>query len=110
MLVVHFYLFPFKVLLQKLFLQKLIMFLENCMYDTSSGCLIYFFNLNSMNENLIILNQPVVNTVFPEWNFLANEELGLWNLIFVLLGRKDKIAMVSVYPNNTVILVRKYSL
>lgn len=57
-----------------------------------------------MNENLIILNQPVVNAVFPEWNFLANDA-GLWNLMFVPLGRKGKIAMVSVYPNSIIILV-----
>lgn len=76
------------------------------MYDRISDSLIYFFFeiLNSMNKNLIILNQLVLNTVFPEWNFLANGA-GLWNLMFVPLGRKGKIAMVSVYPNNTVILV-----
>lgn len=38
------------------------------MYDRISDSLIYFFFeiVNSMNKNLIILNQLVLNTVFSE--------------------------------------------
>lgn len=55
-----------------------------------------------MNENLIKLNQSVVNTMFPEWNFLA-DDAGLWNSMFVPLGNRDKTVIGSMYTNDTVI-------
>lgn len=56
-----------------------------------------------MNEKLIKLNQSVINTVFPEQNFLA-DDAGLRNLMLVPLGRQNRTSVGSGYPNDTVIL------
>lgn len=68
------------------------------MYDRASDSFIYFFFeiVNTMNEDLIKLNQSVVNAMLTEWNLL--DDAGLWNLMFVPLGRKDKTAIGSIVP------------
>lgn len=55
-----------------------------------------------MNEELIKSNPSVVYTVLSEQNVWA-DDAGLWNSLFVPLGSRNKTAIGSVCPDDTII-------